>query len=107
MNSKTIRLTDNATIGIIGGGPAGVFFGHFARKYASENGLKLKILLFESRNFTIPGPKGCNMCAGVISHSLVERLKEENLILDPEKIESDIGGYFFQTGQHGVYLKKP
>lgn len=100
-------LENGATIGVIGGGPAGSFFCHFANKYARRNGIELNILLFDGKDFQSKGPPGCNMCAGVISTSLKKTLYKEGLLLPENRIQNRIKGYYFQSETHGVYLKQP
>ena len=82
--SKHLSLRDGSRIAIIGGGPAGAFFAHFALKYAEEMGINTTVTIFDGKDFLKKGPKGCNLCAGVIAESLNTKLKNEGIFL-PEK----------------------
>ena len=58
MIDKDIFLKDGSKIAIIGGGPAGCFFAHFASKIAVERGIKVDITIFEGKDFCQKGPRG-------------------------------------------------
>ncbi len=51
MVNKDFYLKDGSHIAVIGGGPAGSFFAHFASKIAKEKGIDIKITIFEGKNF--------------------------------------------------------
>ena len=91
--SKSLSLRDGSRIAIIGGGPAGAFFAHFAQKYAEETGINTTVTIFDGKNFLEKGPKGCNLCAGVISESLNQKLKNEGIFLPEKRIINRIDGY--------------
>lgn len=91
--SREINLKDKAKIAVIGGGPAGSFFAHFARKWATKKGLEVSLTIFDGKDFLLRGPKGCNLCAGVISESLNRKLKEEGIFLPERRIISRVDGY--------------
>ena len=74
-----ITLKDGSKIAIIGGGPAGSFFAHFAQKWALKRGTDVSITIFDGKDFLQRGPKGCNLCAGIIAESLNQKMKEETL----------------------------
>ena len=63
-------LKDGSKIAIIGGGPAGSFFAHFAQKWSIQKGIDVSVTIFDGKDFLQRGPKGCNLCAGVIAESL-------------------------------------
>lgn len=86
-------LRDGSKIGIIGGGPAGSFFAHFARKFADEKGIHVSIFIFDGKDFLQRGPKGCNLCAGVIAESLNQKLQEEGIFLPEKRIINRIDEY--------------
>ncbi len=95
-----MNLTNGAKIAVIGGGPAGSFFSIFASRLAQELGKKLNITIYERKNFLNQGAAGCNMCAGVISESLVQLLALEGINLPYLIVQKGIGSYCFHT-QHG------
>ena len=59
-----IALEDGSRVGVIGGGPAGSLFAQFLLSFAERMELDLSVDIYEPRDFTKPGPAGCNMCGG-------------------------------------------
>ncbi|HEB29876.1 MAG TPA: hypothetical protein ENI15_03235 [Spirochaetes bacterium] len=103
--AENLTLKNGDKIAIIGSGPAGSFFADLAADMAQRKGLNLSIVLFDWKDFTKSGPSGCNLCAGVISETLVERLKNRGMILPKEKVQQKIGGYYIQSKAGGFLLK--
>ncbi len=103
MQEKLI-LKDGSKIAIIGGGPAGSFFAHFAQKYASEKEINISITIFDGKDFLQRGPRGCNLCAGVIAESLNEKLKEEGIFLPEERIINRVDGYCLHVDNKSLLL---
>lgn len=97
-------LKDGSSIAIIGGGPAGSFFAHFAQKYALEKRINLSITIFDGKDFLQRGPRGCNLCAGVIAESLNEKLKEEGIFLPEERIINRVDGYCLHVDGKSLLL---
>ncbi|HUU37393.1 MAG TPA: hypothetical protein VMW46_04215 [Candidatus Desulfaltia sp.] len=87
------RLKDGSRIAVIGGGPAGSFFAHFAGKLAERKGLGVSITIFDGKDFLERGPRGCNLCAGVIAVSLEKQLEKEGIRLPEKRIISRLEGY--------------
>ncbi|NUN22419.1 MAG: hypothetical protein HUU09_03010 [Candidatus Jettenia caeni] len=102
-----LSLKDTSSIVVIGGGPAGSFFTHFALKLAKEYGYKVTLTIFDGRDFIQKGPVGCNMCAGVLSETLIERMESEGIVLPKERVQQEIDGYYFQTQGRGIPLYHP
>jgi flavin-dependent dehydrogenase len=98
------RLRDGSRIAVIGGGPAGAFFAHFARRWAERGGLDVATTVFDGKDFLERGPRGCNLCAGVISGNLEARLKEEGFLLPGSRILSRIEGYRLHMGGRTLRL---
>lgn len=67
MEQRDLRLVDGSCVAVIGGGPAGSFFSFFLLDLA--NRVAIRVDIYEPRDFTRPGPVGCNMCGGIISES--------------------------------------
>jgi len=97
-------LRDGARIAVIGGGPAGSFFSHFARKWAERKGLDLRVTIFDGKDFLERGPRGCNLCAGVIAGSLEAALEEEGLFLPEKRILSRVKGYTLHFGPESLRI---
>lgn len=107
MDNKRFLLKNGSQIAIVGGGPAGSFFAHFAQKIAKEKGINIQVTIFEGKDFTQRGPKGCNMSAAVISETLFEKLENQNIIIPDTCIQQKIEGYYFQTQDFGLFLRHP
>lgn len=107
METKLGHVKDNDTIAIIGGGPAGSFFAHFALKLARKLEKKIKIYILCGKDFIQKGPVGCKMCAGVLSETLIMKMEQEGIILPKSRIQHEIDGYFFQSQERGIPLHHP
>ncbi len=104
---QDLVLTNGSKIAVIGAGPAGAFFSLFAAQMASNMGLEVSVLLFDGKDFTRAGPKGCNLCAGVIAETLVERLKRRGVVLPEGKVQRKIEGYYLQVKAGSFLLRHP
>lgn len=91
------RLGQGSKVAVIGGGPAGSFFALFALHYARQASLALKITLFEARDFSRPGPPGCNMCAGIIPMFVLREMEAFDLKLPAPLIQGVISAYVLHT----------
>ncbi|ODS34782.1 MAG: putative geranylgeranyl reductase [Candidatus Scalindua rubra] len=107
MIDKDFFLNDGSQIAIIGGGPAGSFFAHFASKFAKERGINVGITIFEGKSFHQKGPRGCNMCGGVISEKLYGELKSQEILIPERCIQREIDGYHFQTQDGYIEVHNP
>ena len=79
MALDSMQLDDGARVGVIGGGPAGSLFSIFVLDMAQRMGIDVEVDIYEPRDYTKPGPAGCNMCGGIISESLVQALAAEGM----------------------------
>lgn len=102
--SRDLLLRDGSQIAIIGGGPAGSFFAHFIQKFALEKGISLSTKIFDGKDFLKRGPKGCNLCAGVIAESLNQKLKEEGIYLPENRIINRVEGYCLHVNGKQLFL---
>lgn len=102
-----LTLADGARIGIIGGGPAGSFFGFFLLRMAESVGLELSVDIYEPRFFTHRGPAGCNHCGGIVSESLVQVLAAEGINLPPAVVQRGIDSYVLHTDIGNVRILAP
>ncbi len=102
-----MHLEDGSRVGVIGGGPAGSFFSIFLLDAASRMGIDVSVDIFEPRNFDSPGPKGCNMCGGIISESLVQMLAAEGINLPPTVVQRGIDSYILHMDIGSVHIKTP
>lgn len=71
------------------------------------NDLHLEVLIFEPRDFSRPGPAGCNRCAGVLSSRLLKNLSELDLSIPEDVIQADLKSYNLHLGAQSVHLHRP
>ncbi len=88
-----LDLQDGSRVAIIGGGPAGSFFAYFLQKYAQHRGIQPDVTIFDAKDFQLKGPRGCNLCAGVISETLSQRLRSEGIPLPEQRVVHRVDGY--------------
>ncbi len=103
----SLRLRDGSRVGVVGGGPAGSLFAYFLLSLASRAGVKLSVDIYEPRDFTRPGPAGCNMCAGIVSESLSQVLSGEGIPLPPGLVQRTIDSYVLHTDSGSVRIDAP
>lgn len=100
-------LDNSSQIGVIGGGPAGSLFSYFLLQMAQRVGIHLLVDIYEKRDFSLSGPAGCNMCAGVISESLVQALSVEGINFPSDVVQRGIDSFIFHTAEEDVTLYAP
>ncbi len=103
----SIRLNDGDRVGIIGGGPAGSFAALHLLNKIEQLGLRLEVMIFEPRNFQLPGPGGCNRCAGIISARLIDDLENLGIPLSGDVVQSEIRGYSLNLNNEIVHIDRP
>ncbi len=104
---ENLKLTDGSRVAVMGCGPAGSFFTYFLLDMAERVGLDIHVDVYEPRDFTIPGPPGCNMCGGVISESLVQNLSTEGIILPTNVVQRGVDSYVLHTDTGSVRIDTP
>ncbi len=104
---KKLKLDSGSHVGVVGGGPAGSFFSYFLLRFAQRVDMDIHLDIYESRDFSVPGPAGCNMCAGVISESLVQILAVEGINLPPEVVQRGINSYVLHTEMGSTIIYTP
>jgi flavin-dependent dehydrogenase len=107
LDTNNLELTDGARVAVMGGGPAGSFFSYFLLEMAGRIGLELQVDIYEPRDFSIPGPPGCNMCGGIVSESLVQMLAAEGIILPPTVVQRGISAYVMHSDAGSVRIDTP
>jgi flavin-dependent dehydrogenase len=100
-------LADGSRIGVIGGGPAGAFFAYFLLETAERAGLDLAVDVFEARDFTRPGPAGCNMCGGVVSESMVQTLATEGICFPDTVVQRGLDSFVVHSRERTAYMDIP
>jgi flavin-dependent dehydrogenase len=107
MADKSLQLDDGSRVGVIGGGPAGSFFSVFLIDMAERIGLDVQVDIYEPRDYSRPGPVGCNMCGGIISESLVQNLATEGIILPTSVVQRGIDSYNLHMDVGSVLIDTP
>jgi len=106
-SSSRLELENGSRVAVIGGGPAGSFFSYFLLNLSERVGLDLQIDIYEPRDFTEPAPKGCNMCGGIVSESLVQHLAMEGINLPPNVVQRGIDSYVLHMDVGSVLIDTP
>jgi len=105
--APSLELTDGSRVAVLGGGPAGSFFSYFLLQIAQRVGLDLRLDIYEARDFSALAPKGCNMCGGIISESLVQHLAAEGINLPGTVVQRGIDSYFLHMDVGSVRIETP
>jgi len=92
---------------IVGGGPAGSFAALHLLHLSQLYDLHLEVLIFEPRDFTRPGPAGCNRCAGILSSRLWGNLSELGLSIPDDLIQADLKSYNIHLDHQSIHLERP
>lgn len=106
-SSEHFLLQDGSKIAVIGGGPAGSFFTYFALDFAERLGMDISVDVYEPKDFSCPGPKGCNNCGGIVSESLIQALSTEGVVLSSDVIRRGIESYTLHLEQGSTVIKTP
>lgn len=102
-----LKLESPSRVAVIGGGPAGSFFSYFLLEMAERVDLEIQVDIYEPRDFSLPGPGGCNMCGGIVSESLVQALAAEGIRLPPTVVQRGIDSYVLHTDVASVRIETP
>ena len=74
---------------------------------AGRVGVDIQLDIYERRNFEEPSPKGCNMCGGIISETLVQNLATEGVNLPPSVVQRGIDSYVLHMDVGSVRIATP
>jgi flavin-dependent dehydrogenase len=102
-----LRLENHSRVCIIGGGPAGSFAALQLLRISELNRLHLEIIIFEPRDFSRPGPSGCNRCAGILSSHLWDNLAELNISIPEDVIQAELQSYNIHLDHQSIHLDRP
>lgn len=102
-----MRLENHSRVCIIGGGPAGSFAALHLLHLSEISDLHLEVMIFEPRDFSRPGPSGCNRCAGILSSRLWSNLSELRLAIPDDIIQADLHSYNIHLDHQSIHLDRP
>ncbi|NCO00687.1 MAG: cyclic nucleotide-binding domain-containing protein [Epsilonproteobacteria bacterium] len=102
-----LKLENGSKIAVIGGGPSGSFFTYFVLDLAKRLNIEIEVDVYEPKDFSAFGPKGCNFCAGIISESLVQMMAAEGIIIPDNILQRGIDSYVLHTDTGSVTLSTP
>ncbi len=102
-----LRLENHNRVCIVGGGPAGSFAALHLLHLSHFHQLHLEVMIFEPRDFSRPGPGGCNRCAGILSSRLWGNLAELDLSLPEEVIQDELHSYNIHLDHEALQLNQP
>ena len=102
-----MELIEGNTIGVVGGGPAGSLTAYYVLNLSQRLGISVDVDIYEPKQFTMPGARGCNRCGGVISETLIQMLAVEGILLPAEVIMSTIDAYTLHTESGHVRIQTP
>lgn len=105
--ASRIPLQSGARVAVIGGGPSGSFFAYFLCQMAQRVGRDVQVDLYEPRDFRCTGPRGCNMCGGIVSESLMQSLATEGIQLPAGVVQRRIDSYFLHMDVGSVRVMTP
>lgn len=102
-----LKLGSGSRVAVIGGGPAGSFFSFFLLDMAQRVGIDIHVDIYEPRDFSVPGPVGCNMCGGILSESLVQALGAEGINLPSTVVQRGIDSYVLHMDVGSIRIETP
>ncbi len=101
------HLTTGSRVAVVGGGPAGSLFALYLLRYAEQRGFRPSVTIYQSRDFTVPGPLGCKGCAGILSVALLKNLAELDLTVPDRIVLGTIERYAVHTPYTTISIKNP
>ena len=102
-----LTLSEGSRVCIVGGGPAGSLSALHILHLAARERLGLDVRIFEPRDFTTPGPGGCNRCAGVLSSGLLDGLARLGVEIPEGVIQANLRSYALQLNQDLIPIQQP
>ncbi len=84
-------------IAVIGGGPSGSFFSLRFLEGLRKKAGRAELYIIERKLFPKKGPSGCNLCAGLISSSMIRNLKKIGIEIPKGIIQSSIDSYVYHA----------
>ena len=102
-----MELSHGSRVAVVGGGPAGSFVALFIKKFSRLLRIDLQVDIYEPKDFSQAGAKGCNHCGGILSESLIQFMATEGIDLPADIVMNAIDSYCFHTDTGHVHLQTP
>lgn len=102
-----LKLDSGSRIAVVGAGPAGSMFCVFLQQIAERMGIELQVDVYEPRDFSRPGPMGCNSCGGIVSEWLVQALAMEGINLPDNVVQRGLESYSMHLDTGSVEIETP
>ncbi|RPI80257.1 MAG: NAD(P)/FAD-dependent oxidoreductase [Chloroflexi bacterium] len=102
-----LHLEEGSRVCIVGGGPAGSFSALHLLHYARQKGIHLELLIFEPRDQSSLGSRGCKGCAGILSTRLLTGLAAVDVTLSKEVIQSELHSYAVHVDGDIIRIGQP
>lgn len=103
----SLSLRDGSRIAVMGSGTAGALYSYFVLEMAERIGLEIEVHIYEPKDFDHRGPRGCNMCGGIVSESLVQTLAADGINLPSSVVQRGIEAYILHTDAGTVRIATP
>jgi flavin-dependent dehydrogenase len=107
MQDDAMQLDNGSRVAVVGAGPAGSLFSYFVHQMAWRMGIELQVDIYEPRDFSKPGPQGCNNCGGIISEWLVQALAMEGINLPDNIVQRGLESYSMHLDAGSVRIETP
>ena len=69
--------------------------------------MDISVDIYEPKDFSCTGPKGCNNCGGIVSESLIQALATEGVVLSSDVIRRGIESYTLHLEQGSTLIETP
>ncbi|MEO5362685.1 MAG: hypothetical protein H7838_03560 [Magnetococcus sp. DMHC-8] len=102
-----MKLVNGSTVAIVGGGPGGTLTAIALLDLARQLRISLTVDIYEPKKFAATGPTGCNMCGGVLSESLMQRLATAGIFLPSTVVIDTINAYILHTDETSICIEAP